>query len=437
MADEGAGKKRKIKEDHAAKTKRQVMTRMMDKVSDDFVNNFADTRIDEGPEAVARNAQLQAFAQETEEARRAAEARAAREEREAREKAEGESQQTFRGFAALMGRKNTAEVKVGGMFARLLGDDSDSQDNMQAAAGDNGASSFAPGGEAPNMSEQPADGVIKTRAGGKKRGLYTSCMNKPVLGGEPHRPMSMSQDPSIGTNQKPATDIAARVAASKLANAGPKPVAPTAPASNQAGWKKIDAEPLSKLAQAARSGNNLPPAVPQKQNVDFGLQDSAGAAASATPGASASRPGASPGTGGAPTSGAPAAGGSGAPKSADSAGKVRGDEDIPASTAKSVKDRSEAMAKMMPSGAREFTLPPLPSAAELSTLRRLANDGKGTKAIPASVFEQSRSPAAQPEGECDMGPSPQSHPVAKAQGPVQSIFGKVCAGLSKLFGRGK
>ena len=89
MADDGAAKKRKIKEDHAAKTKRQVMTRMMDKVSDDFVNNFADTRVDEGPEAAARNAQLQAFAQETEAARQAAEALAAREEREAREKAEG------------------------------------------------------------------------------------------------------------------------------------------------------------------------------------------------------------------------------------------------------------------------------------------------------------------------------------------------------------
>jgi hypothetical protein len=418
MADDGAAKKRKIKEDHAAKTKRQVMTRMMDKVSDDFVNNFADTRVDEGPEAAARNAQLQAFAQETEAARQAAEALAAREEREAREKAEGEAQQTFKGFAALMGRKNTAEVKVGGMFARLLGEDADSQADLGAIAGaQSAASGFADSGEAPDLSAQPADGVIKTRAGGKKRGLYTSCMNKPVLGGEPHRPLSMSQDPSISSNQNPAQDIAARVSASRQANAMPKPVAPAAPANNQAGWKKIDAEPLSKLAEAARSANNLPPAVPQTQ---------APASAGSQPGAN-SQPGASAQT-------AKAAGGQ-SPGQAGKANVNQGDH-IPATTAKSIKDRSEAMAKMLPSGAREFTLPPMPSAAELSTLRRLANDGKGTKAIPASAFEQSRSPA-QPEPVVSASEAPQAYPVAAPSGPMQSIFGKVCAGLSRLFGRGK
>lgn len=424
MADEGAAKKRKIKEDHAAKTKRQVMTRMMDKVSDDFVNNFADTRVDEGPEAAARNAQLQAFAQETEAARQAAEALAAREEREAREKAEGEAQQTFKGFAALMGRKNTAEVKVGGMFARLLGEDADSQDDLGAVAGaQSAASGFADSGEAPDLSAQPADGVIKTRAGGKKRGLYTSCMNKPVLGGEPHRPLSMSQDPSISSNQKPAQDIAARVSASRQANAMPKPVAPAAPANNQAGWKKIDAEPLSKLAEAARSANNLPPAVPQTQApAGANSQSSANSQASDNSQASAS------------SQPAKAAGGP-SPAQAGKANVNQG-EGIPASTAKSIKDRSEAMAKMLPSGAREFTLPPMPSAAELSTLRRLANDGKGTKAIPASAFEQNRSPA-QPDQVMSAPEAPQAYPVAAPSGPIQSIFGKVCAGLSRLFGRGK
>lgn len=418
MADDGAAKKRKIKEDHAAKTKRQVMTRMMDKVSDDFVNNFADTRIDEGPEAAARNAQLQAFAQETEAARQAAAALAAREEKEARERAEGEAQPTFKGFAALMGRKNTAEVKVGGMFARLLGDDADSQDVSGATAGAQPtASGFADIAQAPDLSAQPADGVIKTRAGGKKRGLYTSCMNKPVLGGEPHRPMSMSQDPSISSDQNPAQDIAARVSASRQANAMPKPVAPVAPASNQAGWKKIDAEPLSKLAEAVRSANNLPPAVPANQ-APAGVNSQASANSQAVANSQAAK----------------AAGGQ-TPGSAAKANANQG-EDIPANTAKSIKDRSEAMAKMLPSGAREFTLPPMPSADELSTLRRLANDGKGTKAIPASAFDQSHTPA-QPGPSVSTPGVTQAHPVSAPSGPIQSIFGKVCAGLSRLFGRGK
>lgn len=299
------------------KNKKQVMTRMMDKVSDDFVTSFADTGIDEGPEDRARKAQLEAFL---------AESKAARAARDAREEADADT--NFRGFAALLaGRKATgSDVKVGGMFARLFDDEKSDLENI--------------------------DGVVKTRANKKRRGLYTSCMNKPVQGGLPFRPLA-GPDVTSGSG----ADIASRVAAARRANlpAGADIVNPT---SSSAGWKKIDAEPLSKLAEQVKQEHELQ------------------------------------------------------------------EEILHEAQARSVKDRSEAMSRMLPSGAREFTLPPMPSPEQISTLRKLANDGKGSKVIPASAYSR-----AQDEEIEETTPEVEEAPVERnlldrVRGFIVSLFGR-------------
>ncbi|HMW93195.1 MAG TPA: hypothetical protein PKE54_24415, partial [Candidatus Obscuribacter sp.] len=152
--------------------KRRAMTRMIDRVSDDFVSTFSETGVDHGPDGEQKKQTPSAAALSRDERERA--------EAEAQNQAKAE----LRGFGSLLGAKRATSqnLKVGGMFSRLLGgEDEDASGSIgggsEAGTGHGGATSF----EAPDG--PTADGsVIKVKGTvGKKRGLYTSCMKKPVV----------------------------------------------------------------------------------------------------------------------------------------------------------------------------------------------------------------------------------------------------------------
>lgn len=152
----------------------RALTRAIDMLSDEFIENFSQTGVDNGPEKASHSGSPSAELH----SKQVVEARAARERREAQEEKDSNAAKVeFVGFASLLAKakKNTGESA----FSRLL----DGSDASNAATNDgcidsaNQATitSFKPG------TETTADGsVIRVKeTGKKKRGLYTSCMQKP------------------------------------------------------------------------------------------------------------------------------------------------------------------------------------------------------------------------------------------------------------------
>jgi hypothetical protein len=165
----------------------RALTRAIDKVSEEFIENFSQTGIDEGPQ---RSPQAGSTSSELHKQQVAA-AREARECREAQEAQDSQrAKPEFVGFASLLAKakKNTGESS----FSRLLdGNDSNGESEVNAspnhqALPEHGitnntiplaVTTFKPG------TETTIDGsVIRVKEGGKKkRGLYTSCMQKPLI----------------------------------------------------------------------------------------------------------------------------------------------------------------------------------------------------------------------------------------------------------------
>ena len=145
---------------HKAPRSRQnrALTRAIDMVSEEFIEKFVQTGIDDGPEKGAKAATPSVELH----MRQIKEAREARESREAKEIESQSDKAECVGFASLLAKASPA--KAPSAFARLL-DDSPSETEI----------SFKPG------TETTVDGtVIRIKdAGKKKRGLYTSCMEKP------------------------------------------------------------------------------------------------------------------------------------------------------------------------------------------------------------------------------------------------------------------
>lgn len=166
------------------RNKRRAMTRMIDRVSDDFVSTFSETGVDSGPDKDRKEAQ-----KSPSEALKKREEREKQEsEREAAQEREGTA---LKGFGALLSkRRSTQELKTGSLFSRLLADD---EAGMAIAKQGNGLADLLaqPESKEQDLSKheqnQPSnqeneEAVIKIRGtSGKKRGLYTACMKKPVF----------------------------------------------------------------------------------------------------------------------------------------------------------------------------------------------------------------------------------------------------------------
>jgi len=133
-----------------------AMTRAMDMLSDEFIENFSQTGRDGGPESPIKTSVVR-------------EALAKRDRREAEEQAKVAEKADFRGFASLLasaGSQNKTSA-----FSRLLGnDDPDETPTAKALPPQN-----------PYGPQTTADGSVITikETSGKKRGLYTSCMQRP------------------------------------------------------------------------------------------------------------------------------------------------------------------------------------------------------------------------------------------------------------------
>ncbi|MBN8661923.1 MAG: hypothetical protein J0M35_16265 [Candidatus Obscuribacter phosphatis] len=167
------------------RNKRRAMTRMIDRVSDDFVSTFSETGVDSGPEKDKKEAQ-----KSPSEALKKREEREQQEsEREAAQEREGTA---LKGFGALLSkRRSTQELKTGSLFSRLLADD---EAGMAIAKQGNGLADLLAQPESkvqdltkheqnqPSNQEENEEAVIKIRGtSGKRRGLYTACLKKPVL----------------------------------------------------------------------------------------------------------------------------------------------------------------------------------------------------------------------------------------------------------------
>ncbi|CAN5322323.1 hypothetical protein BH11CYA1_BH11CYA1_15350 [soil metagenome] len=163
---------------HKAPRSRQnrALTRAIDMVSEEFIEKFVQTGIDDGPEKGAKAATPSVELH----MRQIKEAREARESREAQEVESQSDKPECVGFASLLAKANTSNTPSA--FARLLDDSPNKSQIEKDKANDPGAEqagdiSFKPG------TETTVDGtVIRIKdAGKKKRGLYTSCMQKPNL----------------------------------------------------------------------------------------------------------------------------------------------------------------------------------------------------------------------------------------------------------------
>ncbi len=139
-----------------------AMTRAFNMLSEEFIENFSQTGKDAGPESGPKPSPVR-------------DALAAREEREQAEQKKSEEKPEFRGFASLMANANKpAKVSA---FARLLSEEPEPAEVPAQPA----ATAAAPAAHAVPGTENTADGgVIKVKETvGKKRGLYTSCMQRP------------------------------------------------------------------------------------------------------------------------------------------------------------------------------------------------------------------------------------------------------------------
>jgi hypothetical protein len=184
------------------RNKRRAMTRMIDRVSDDFVSTFSETGVDSGPDKDKKEAQ-----KSPSEALKKREEREKQEsEREAAQEREGT---TLKGFGALLSkRRSTQELKTGSLFSRLLADD---EAGMAIAKQGNGLAELLAQPESKDQDlskheqnqasnlEENEEAVIKIRGtSGKRRGLYTACLKKPVLAVETpeHTPENSKEDTS-------------------------------------------------------------------------------------------------------------------------------------------------------------------------------------------------------------------------------------------------
>lgn len=168
------------------RNKRRAMTRMIDRVSDDFVSTFSETGVDSGPDKEKKETR-----KEPSEALKIREERERQEEeREAAQEREGS---TLKGFGALLNkRRSTQELKTGSLFSRLLAED---EAGLAIAKQGNGLADLlgqpqskdqnvlkSEQSQAQTNKDENEEAVIKVRGtSGKKRGLYTACLKKPVL----------------------------------------------------------------------------------------------------------------------------------------------------------------------------------------------------------------------------------------------------------------
>jgi hypothetical protein len=141
----------------------RAMTRAINMVTDEFIENFSQTGKDTGPETAPKMSPVR-------------EALAERELRETLEEKSAEKPE-FRGFAALMANANNPAK--GSAFSRLLSEDHDQPEAPAPAQPAN--KDWSAAGATPSP-ETTADGaIIKVKdTVGKKRGLYTSCMQRPT-----------------------------------------------------------------------------------------------------------------------------------------------------------------------------------------------------------------------------------------------------------------
>lgn len=203
----------------------RALTRAIDMVSEEFIENFAQTGFDEEPEKRPDKAPantgcdgqscLNSAAEQTLTAR---EIREEREKTEAQDLAKAKTE--FSGFASLLDKaKKSSKESV---FSRLLNDQEDEceldhdKDNKNIpctseqtgrAAGD----AFKPG------TETTLDGsIIRVKElGQKKRGLYTSCMQKPSV---PDAASVAKTTAEVGIRKPSAAQIEAAVLQAAHAN---------------------------------------------------------------------------------------------------------------------------------------------------------------------------------------------------------------------------
>jgi hypothetical protein len=156
--DDKAASRQRAQDRHKA----IAMTRAIEKVTDEFIENFKQTNRDTGPDGHPKPSPVR-------------DALAARDQREAQESAENLEKPAFRGFAALMANANNPSKSSA--FARLLEDD---PEPAVAPAQAQASTPAAPSSE--DLPQLTADGaIIKVKdTVGKKRGLYTSCMQRPT-----------------------------------------------------------------------------------------------------------------------------------------------------------------------------------------------------------------------------------------------------------------
>jgi hypothetical protein len=140
-----------------------AMTRQINMVSEEFIENFSQTGKDTGPETPAKLSPVR-------------EALTAREQREKLEQQKDSEKPAFSGFASLMANANRPGKSSA--FARLLSDEPEPAEVQTPAQG---SIPHFPGSRSGPSTEVTADGsIIKVKdTVGKKRGLYTSCMQRP------------------------------------------------------------------------------------------------------------------------------------------------------------------------------------------------------------------------------------------------------------------
>ncbi|MDX1987952.1 MAG: hypothetical protein SFV17_14790 [Candidatus Obscuribacter sp.] len=401
-SDRNAGDRSSKGRSQNDRQKRRAMTRMIDRVSDDFVSTFSETGVDHGPDGEQKKQTPSAAALSRDERERA--------EAEAQNQAKAE----LRGFGSLLGAKRATSqnLKVGGMFSRLLGgDDEDAAGSIGGASemgtGHGGATSF----EAPDG--PTADGsVIKVKGTvGKKRGLYTSCMKKPVV------PEDVIAAANAGTDHGVAGKVGG--GGGGAGNAGG--IAGGGAGTASGGVSGSEASHQSSASAPAVGSQHGPshvvPQVPVRGNFShsehvheksFPLYDAATTSKGMSFNNRAAR--------------------SEVEESSDGP-----DESFPAPNITNVPlphVRSAA------ASAREFEMPTVPEQAkqegkDFSTLRKLANDGKGSKVIPSRP-----APAGARNGrfaaDTEAHESPESSQGSSVS-PKTGIVGKFFGALKKLF----
>jgi len=138
----------------------RAMTRAIDMVSEEFIESFSQTGKDDGPETPAKPSPIR-------------EALAARERREAEEAKKAEAKPAFKGFGGLLaGASSNTDASNHTTAA--------TPEPAQAPAAEAAESHTTSHTNVPGVETTPDGSVIRVKdTVGKKRGLYTSAMQKP------------------------------------------------------------------------------------------------------------------------------------------------------------------------------------------------------------------------------------------------------------------